>query len=139
MKTRINLLVALLILIGFSCKKDTIENKLATPIDFRDKYLGMYNCQVKSSNTFYDAMNNPYKKDSTYTVVMEVKKSDAATGLKMTNSTTSETIFEVNFDTEPNFSATRIQGYFFKTDSLYINNSHPSLIYSNIYSGKKIN
>ena len=139
MKTGIKILLALLIFTGFACKKDTIDNKSATPIDIRDKYLGLYYCQVNSSNAYFDSMNNPYRKDSTYTVVIEVKKTDNASSLKMINVPSNELIFEGTFDTEPNFSATRIHGYFFKGDSLYIDSSHPSLVYSYIYRGKKIN
>jgi hypothetical protein len=141
MKTAINLSLTILLLLGYSCKKDSktigTEDQPNTPIDFRTKYLGSYTCEVKTTITLYDAMNNPYKKDSTYTAVLDVKKDENALGLTMTNALTNELIFNVAFETEPNFYATRVHGYFFKGDSLYINNSHPSLIYVSIYKGKK--
>ncbi|PBQ32943.1 hypothetical protein CNR22_14555 [Sphingobacteriaceae bacterium] len=127
MKTSL-FLVSLFFVTLVSCHKEKTE----AHTDPRDGHAGTYNCLLRSKQLFYDSLNHAYIYDTSYSTVVEVKKSSTSGNLVING-------LEVTMSDDTHFDAPRFMGYFFGEDSLYIDNSHPThVMYTNIYKGKKV-
>ena len=128
MKPAIFLISTLFLFATFSCNK----NKAIQITDYRDNYVGNYNCLLRSKQTSFYGLDSTYTYDTTYYTVVNVIIGSSADGLTING-------VNVVLHDKKTFSETRFKGYFHGKDSLYIDNSHPTgVLYSNIYRGQKI-
>jgi len=99
--------------------------------DYRDKYTGVYNCELDTRIMVIDTTGYHYDY-STTTTTLTLKKSPNFKSMLIDSTT------EITFYNPDHFTGPRIHGFIFATDSFYMNNMHPAGTYSYTYNGKKI-